>query len=123
MADTIEAHDTALSFGGRQGILSQAAIESAIGRPYTGYYRAIHKKAAALAQSVCCNHGFADGNKRTAVLLVDLLLDRSGYRLHARRGEDLNVAVEDTMVLIADGVLSFPEIEHWFKSRIRKKRQ
>ena len=57
------------------------------------------------------------------MLLVDLLLDRSGYRLHARRGEDLNVAVEDTMVLIADGVLSFPEIEHWFKSRIRKKRQ
>jgi prophage maintenance system killer protein len=28
------------------------------------------------------NHGFLDGNKRTAWLLVEILIDRSGYRLN-----------------------------------------
>ena len=27
------------------------------------------------------NHGFADGNKRTTLILLNLLLERSGYRL------------------------------------------
>jgi len=121
LADAVEAHDTALEYGGRAGIVSQAAIESAIGRPYTGYYRLIHQKAAALIHSVCRNHGFTDGNKRTAVILMGLFLDRSGYRLHAPRGEDINKAIEDTMVAIANGDIDFDEIETWLKKRIRKK--
>ncbi|MSO89334.1 MAG: hypothetical protein EXQ89_05135 [Rhodospirillaceae bacterium] len=45
-------------------------IESAIARPYSGYYRSIVKKAAALLESMASNHGFADGNKRTTLILV-----------------------------------------------------
>jgi Fic family protein len=37
-----------------------------------------HRKAAALAQSLAQNHGFVDGNKRTAFYMVDLLLANSG---------------------------------------------
>ena len=121
LADAIEAHDTALQYGGRAGVLSQAAIESAIGRPYSGYYRLIHQKASALIHSVCRNHGFTDGNKRTAVLLLGLFLDRSGYRLQALRGEDINLAIEDTMVAIANGDITYEQIEDWLKRRIRKK--
>jgi death-on-curing protein len=36
-------------FGGLPGIRDVGAIESALARPYCGYYRAIEKKAAALA--------------------------------------------------------------------------
>jgi prophage maintenance system killer protein len=39
-------------------------------RPYNGYYRPIEKKAAALVESMGGNHGFIDGNKRTAVILI-----------------------------------------------------
>ena len=53
-------------------------IESAITRPYTGYYRPIAQKAAALLQSLATNHGFVDGNKRTAVFAMNLLLGESG---------------------------------------------
>lgn len=49
-------------------------------------------------QSAATNHGFIEGNKRTSGLLVDLLLDRSGYRLVPDDGEDLNQAIEDPVV-------------------------
>ena len=78
--DVWQAHDEALQYGGRPGIRSPELIESAIARPYSGYHRRIHEKCAALLESLALNHGFIDGNKRTAVLAVDLLIRRSGYR-------------------------------------------
>ena len=58
-----------------QGILRIDSIESAIARPYCGYFDTLAEKAAALLESMVGNHGFADGNKRTAVLLVCILID------------------------------------------------
>ena len=79
-------------------------IESAIARPYSGYYCPIHRKAAALTQSMVGNHGFADGNKRTTVILLNLLLERSGCRLGAsvERG-----AIQDMILGVARNELSF----------------
>jgi len=72
LADVIAAHDEALIYGGRRGSLSLDNIESAIGRPYSGYYRPIACKAAAMLHALVQNHGFVDGNKRTALLVTDL---------------------------------------------------
>jgi death on curing protein len=79
MRDVLDAHQRALETGGAPGILSASAIQSAIGRPYTGYHRQIWSKAAALTHSLVTNHGFTDGNKRTALLTVHLLVERSGW--------------------------------------------
>ena len=79
LADAITAHDEALTYSGRDGISSLHLIESALARPYSGYHPAIQNKAAALLHSVVGNHGFVDGNKRTAWLLVETLIHRSGY--------------------------------------------
>ena len=114
LGDVLEAHDNALKFGGVEGILNSALIKSAIGRPYTGYYRKIYKKAAALAHSLCKNHGFTDGNKRTALLAVELLLDRSGYQLIDMPSSEL----ADTFVDIASGAIDFDTLCEWFKDRI-----
>jgi death-on-curing protein len=81
LGDVLSAHARALLTGGRPGIHDLDALLSAIGRPYTGYYRPIARKAAALMQSIATNHSFNDGNKRTSIILLNLLLDRSGYRL------------------------------------------
>jgi death-on-curing protein len=121
LADAIEAHDTALLRGGRIGTISLASVESAIGRPYSGYYRSIHRKGAALIESICGNHGFTDGNKRTAVILLALLLDRSGYRLHPLESEDIDEAIANMTVSVADGRMSFDSIEMWLKNRVKKK--
>ena len=103
-------------FGGLPGIINADALLSAIGRPYSGHYRRIWSKAAALAESVVRNHPFADGNKRTAFIVVSVLVDRSGWTLgpHAT-----SQAVEDLMVSIARGELSFAQIEHWFRAALR----
>ena len=96
-------------------------VESAIARPYSGYHRPIAQKAAALIQSVATNHGFADGNKRTAIILTDLLLDRSGYQLvpiNAR--EDIVAAVEELVLAVVNGCMTFDEIVVWLRARIQK---
>jgi death-on-curing protein len=90
-------------------------------RPYNGYYRAIEKKAAALVQSIAGNHGFADGNKRTAVILTHLLLSKSGYRSDPIHGDDtIDVAMENMVVDAVCHKLEFDEIVRWFVDRLSR---
>jgi prophage maintenance system killer protein len=77
LADALSAHARALRTGGRDGIPNIELVASAIERPYNGYYREIARKASALVQSMSGNHGFADGNKRTTIILTHLLLSRA----------------------------------------------
>jgi death on curing protein len=98
-------------------------VESAIARPYSGYYPQIWQKAAALAQSMAANHGFADGNKRTTLILVHTLIANSGYRLKAVPNEDLEKALEDIIVAAANHE-TIERLIEWFRQRIEKvKRQ
>jgi len=62
------------------------------------------------------NHGFADGNKRTAWLLVEILIERSGYLLNIRDDEP----VDDLVVAVASNNISFDELVVWFKKRLVK---
>jgi death-on-curing protein len=96
-------------------------VESAIARPYSGYHRSITSKAAALVHSVSRNHGFTEGNKRTAVILLHTLLTRSGYKLVALAGENLEMATEEMVVDVVKGVLNFDQLQDWLKARIRKR--
>ncbi len=121
LADAIGAHERALEFGGRPGIHDLGLIESAIARPYTGYYRSIHRKAAALAESVALNHGFIDGNKRTAVYLTHLILSRSGYKLMAASDQSLNREVEKMILDVVEHRLTFDQVVDWFREHVRKK--
>jgi death on curing protein len=78
LGDVLEAHDNALKFGGLSGIRDLGLVESAIARPYSRYHKSIYSKASALTHSLAKNHGFVDGNKRTALLVLTLFLDRNG---------------------------------------------
>ncbi|MFP7571968.1 type II toxin-antitoxin system death-on-curing family toxin [Marivita sp. S2033] len=114
MADAISAHEAALVFGGRAGIVSLHLVESSIFRPYSGYHHRIWAKAAALLESVVNNHGFVDGNKRTAWILTELLVERSGYFLDIPADE----RIDDLVVEVAQGNVEFGELERWFEARI-----
>jgi len=103
-----------LTYGGLKGVSSLHLIESALARRYSGYYRPIAQKAAALLHSMVGNHGFVDGNKRTAWLLVEILVDRSGYMLDIPDDEP----VDDLVVAVAAGQMDFDELVTWFKSRL-----
>jgi death-on-curing protein len=124
LADALSAHDRALRFGGIKGVPNPALVQSAIQRPYNGHYRTIERKAAALIQSVAGNHGFADGNKRTALILMHTLLTRSGYRLSpAQDAEQIQDAAEAMVLGAVLHTMTFDEIVVWFKRRIRKNQQ
>jgi death-on-curing protein len=116
MRDVLDAHQRALETGGAPGILSADAIYSAIGRPYTGYYRRIWSKAAALTHSLVTNHGFTDGNKRTALLTVHLLAERSGWTFVPGTEHEIDAM----LVHVARGDLSFTEIETWYRAHLRR---
>lgn len=116
LADALTAHDEALRYGGRDGISSLHLIESALARPYSGYHRSMPRKAAALLESMVGNHGFIDGNKRTAWLLVEVLIDRSSYRLDIPD----DAPIDDLVVAVADGRLGYDNLVEWFSSNLRR---
>ena len=121
LADALSAHDRALRFGGRPGVVNLGSIESAIARPYSGYHRAIRRKAAALVESMVGNHGFADGNKRTTLILLNLLLGKSGYRLTPSEGQaSVQREAEDMILNVARKRLSFDDLAAWFGKRITR---
>jgi death on curing protein len=113
----LEAHAQSLQFGGRSGIRSLELIESAIGRPYSGYYRSLAKKAAALTQSLSKNHGFVDANKRTTALVVLLLIKHSRYAL---RGIDADIdrELEDLILDVVENRLALAQAVEWFEIRL-----
>lgn len=113
LADALDAHQEALAIKGRPGILSEAGLLAALERPYSGYYRPIHAKAAALVESLTQNHGFLDGNKRTAVALMLLMLHRSRYALGAYDEE-----IERMVIAAATGEMRFDALRDWFKANI-----
>ena len=65
--------------------------------------------------SIVCNYGFSDGNKRTALYLVELLVQRSGYEFIA----DDN-AVADTSTRVACGETGFEDLAKWFRARLTR---
>ena len=68
-------------FGASHGIRDRGALESALARPQTGYYRDLVEEAAALWESLSQNHPFIDGNKRLAITAAAALLQVNGYQL------------------------------------------
>jgi death on curing protein len=114
LADVIAAHDEALTYGGRAGVVSLDAVQSAIGRPYSGYHRAIHRKAAAIMHALVQNHRFVDAHKRTALIGTLLMIERSGYRLQLTDRD----RVDDVVVSVADGRTGFDALCDWFRQRL-----
>lgn len=96
------------------GIRDAGLVESAVVRPQQIYnYEAdvsIAQLAAAYAFGLIRNHGFVDGNKRTAFLTAVVFLERNGWKLEAPEPE-----IVITMLGVASGGISEDELAAWFK--------
>ncbi len=64
---------------------------------------------------IVSNHGFADGNKRTALNLVELLVQRSGYEF-----VESDEIVADTITAVARGKLEYEDLAEWFHQRLAR---
>ncbi|MGR3466309.1 MAG: type II toxin-antitoxin system death-on-curing family toxin [Shimia sp.] len=116
LSDAIKAHDAALEYGGRAGVVNLGSIESALARPFCGYFPTMAEKAAALLHAVVANHGFVDGNKRTALILTETLIERGGYVLTLPEDERF----DDLIVAVAVGEITLSDLTHWFAARLSK---
>jgi death-on-curing protein len=86
--DVLYLHDEQLRlFGGGAGTRDEGLVLSALLRPQTGYYTDLIEEAAALWESLAMNHGFVDGNKRTAFAALLIFLGLNGSRLTAKADE------------------------------------
>ena len=106
-------------FGGSAGIRDRGLLESALARPLATFgdknlYESAFKRAAALAESLVLNHGFVDGNKRTAMYAMAAWLEREGYAVEAARGE-----LRDLALSIASHGLSTEQVAESLMERSR----
>ena len=111
----LDAHEEALDYGGLNGIRDEELLHSAITTPYVGYYPHVHDKAAALLRGLACNHGFVDGNKRTANYVTEFFIRKCGYFLKASDEELKSL----TMSLVTRNITR-EAAALWFKERLVK---
>lgn len=103
-------------FGGSQGIRDLPLLESAINRPFQTFdqmelYPTPIDKAAALFESLIINHPFIDGNKRTAYVLMSLLLLENQIHLKVSGDEKYSFVIS-----ASKGELKFDQIKNWISS-------
>ena len=103
-------------FGGRTGVLDRGLLESALGRPRSGYYGSLSEQAAALFQSLAQNHPFVDGNKRVAFALTAVFLRLNGFRLAVKTQEGRQFIEID----IIQEKIPLSEIVAWLEQRMVK---
>src|SRR5581483_11780179 len=94
--------------------------------PSTGHTRGIFdqspRRQPRFSKPSPTTMGSLTANKRTAILLRDLLIKRSGYRLvGVDENEDLEVALEELAISVARGDLRIADITAWFKQRIARR--
>ena len=110
-------HDRQLAeHGGSEGVRDAGGIESALARPvnHASYGTPdAADLAAAYAYGLAKNHGFVDGNKRTAWIAARLFLADNGYRLSFDPLDAIRV-----MEGVAGGVVTQTELAIWFRNRL-----
>ena len=62
------------------------------------------------------NHPFVDANKRTAWLVTNLLIVRSGYVLNLRDDD----RIDDLVVAVAEDEIAFDDLVVWFRGRLSR---
>lgn len=117
-----EIHHAILARAKTQGgVRDFTLLHSAVERPKASFmgkdlYPTIFAKAAALLQSLCLNHAFTDGNKRTAWGATKRFLWLNGYHLRAPVPE-----AADFMVHVDNDKPDLKEIAVWLKKHSRKR--
>ena len=120
ISEVEKIHDILIErFGGAKGIRDKGTLESAIGRPFQTFdgkdlYPDPVDKAAAIFESIVSNHPFVDGNKRTAYVLMRLILKRN--QLDIEVGQDVKY---DFVIKAAKGELTFDKIKTWIRNNLK----
>ena len=110
-------HDVQIAeHGGSDGVRDGGAIESALMRPVN---LALYAQAdaadlaASYAYGLAKNHGFVDGNKRTAWIVARLFLADNGHALAFEVDDAVQI-----MEQVAGSEISENELAQWLRERL-----
>ena len=108
------------NYGGTYGIRDEKLLDSALEQPkvtYEGKYLhdTLIKMAAAYGYHLCNNHPFVDGNKRIALVAMDVFLQRNGLEIVASEKETYKV-----MIQLSTGSLSKKDLVTWLENNTSK---
>ena len=109
-------HELLQRFGGTAGIRDLNALDSAVGRPQSGYYADLIEEAAAYFESLAQNHPFVDGNKRTAITATAVFLKLNGYKLRFDDAE----AYEWMIGLFGTRRLTKAAVDEWLRAHAHR---
>lgn len=119
-ADLVYAvHEIQLArHGGLDGLRDRNAVESALARPeqlhvYGNPPPDAADLAAAYAYGLARNHGFSDGNKRTAWVVARVFLADNDVRLRFSEIDAIHL-----MQAVAGGALDEQQLADWFRQRV-----
>lgn len=114
-AVVLAVHEEQLAeHGGRSGIRDEGGLESALNRPVdlAAYGQPdLFDLAAAYAFGIVRNHPFADGNKRTSLVVTELFLDLNGWDLTA---EDSRCVAQ--WLDLSSGKINQNEMAAWLRA-------
>ena len=109
-------HDRQIAeHGGLAGTRDAALVDSALARPQNlaAYGKPdAAELAAAYAYALAKNHGFSDGNKRSAWVVARLFLWLNGGTLKFNPADAVAL-----MLGVAGGTISKPQLAFWFRER------
>jgi len=112
-------HESLLArHGGLDGIRDKNAVESALARPkqldtYGDSKPDAADIAAAYVYGLARNHGFSDGNKRTAWMIARVFLADNNVNLQFSQIDAIH-----TMEATAGGSMGEKQLADWFRQRI-----
>lgn len=120
LSEVEKIHDILIEkFGGAKGIRDKGLLESSINRPYQTFdgqelYPDPVDKAAAIFESIVTNHPFIDGNKRTAYVLMRLMLKNYSIDINIGQNEKY-----DFVIKAASEHMTFDQIRTWINDGLK----
>lgn len=111
VSEVVDLHEKLIAATGcSYGIRDKGLLESAVMGCYQTFgdedlYPTAEEKAARMAFSICKNHPFIDGNKRTAVTSMLVILRMNGIALSFTQPELVELGLD-----VADGRTTYEDI-------------
>jgi death-on-curing protein len=114
VSEVIGIHEKLIAkTGGLGGVRDFGLLESAVlncAQTFSGeeLYPTVQEKAANMAYGLCKNHAFSDGNKRTAMLAMIVMLELGGVTVEYTQRELVDLGLD-----VAEGKLDGQGITEW----------
>ena len=117
LVDALHA-DQIRRYGGSHGVRDLALIDSALARAMNRWSYGedvdLADLAAAYGYVLAKSHGYVDGNKRIALIVVAVFVDLNEYDLVAPEPEVVHVMIE-----VADGSRSEADLAAWIRQHLQ----